>query len=72
MEQNQFSNVQLELLKVYSHQLPDADLNDLKVLLAHFFADKAITAADTAWEERSWDAAHVEQLLQTKLRTPYS
>ena len=71
MEQNRFSNVQLELLKVYSHQVSDADLSDLKVLLAHFFADKAIVSADAAWDERKWDAAHVQQLLETKLRTPY-
>lgn len=53
MQQAQFSNTQLELLKVFSHQVSDDDLNDLRLLLAQFFADKAIAAADKVVDSAS-------------------
>lgn len=71
MQQAQFSNTQLELLKVFSHQVSDEDLNDLRLLLAQFFAEKAIAAADKVWTDEAWDNAKTTQLLNTKLRTPY-
>jgi hypothetical protein len=33
------TNVQLELLKTFSHQLPDNDLLELRKILAAFFAN---------------------------------
>ena len=66
------SNLQLELLKAFSHRLSDQDLLELKKVLAAFFAERAIKEADQVWEEENWDQAKVEELLQAKLRTPYS
>jgi hypothetical protein len=66
-----FSNVQLELLKVFSYQISDSDLIELRRLLAQFFAQKAVEAADAAWEDNNWTDADIERLLNTKLRTPY-
>ncbi|MCB9281229.1 MAG: hypothetical protein H6562_20240 [Lewinellaceae bacterium] len=66
--QQPLSNVQLELLKAFSHQLKEEDLIELRKLLAQFFAQKAIAAADRTWEERGWNDEEVNQLLNTKLR----
>ncbi len=41
-----FTNVQLELLKTFSHQLSESDLIDLKNPLALFFAERLIIQAD--------------------------
>jgi len=65
------SNLQLELLKTFSHQLSDQDLMRIKTLLADFFAKKSIEAANKVWDEEVWNPEKVEQLLHTKLRTPY-
>ena len=46
------SNVQMELLKLYSTNLSDEDLKELKVILAQFYAEKSIKLADAIWEER--------------------
>lgn len=46
------SNLQLELLKLYSTNLTQADLKELKKILANYFAQKAIKGADKIWEEK--------------------
>jgi hypothetical protein len=66
-----FSNVQLELLKVFAHHVSDSDLLELRRLLAQFFAKKAVESADAAWDRNGWTDSDVDRLLNTKLRTPY-
>lgn len=50
----QFSNIQLELLKLYSVGVDDKDLNDLKLVMAKFFLDKLRINVDKIWEEKSY------------------
>lgn len=47
-----FSNVQVELLKIYSTNLSEIELKDLKNLLALFYAKKSIKYAKKAWQEK--------------------
>jgi hypothetical protein len=63
-----FSNLQLELLKVFSHQLSDHDLLDLRRTLALFFAQRLIEQADKVWDENHWNDEIVNELLNTKMR----
>ena len=63
-----FTNVQLELLKTFSHNLPESDLLDLKKTFASFFADKLINQANKVWNEQKWNGEKVDLLLQTKMR----
>ena len=63
-----FTNVQLELLKTFSHQLPESDLIDLKKILALFFAEKLIVQADKTWGDKKWNNQTVDEMLQTKMR----
>ncbi len=46
------NNVQLELLKLYSTNLSDKDMEDLKNVLAAFYAGKAIGKANDIWDEK--------------------
>ncbi len=43
-----FSNLQLEVLRLYSRNLPEEELLKVKDLLADFFAERAIAGAN-AW-----------------------
>lgn len=52
MNAQPLTNVQLEILKLYSTNLSQEDLLDLKKLLARYFAQKAIKGADKIWEEK--------------------
>ncbi len=49
------SNIQQELLKLYSSNIAEADLLNIKRYLAKYFATKAIDEADQIWEERGYD-----------------
>ena len=63
-----FSNVQLELLKLFSRDVPEADLLEIKRLLAHYFAEKLSRRADQVWDEQGWTDEKMEELLNTKMR----
>lgn len=45
------SNLQLEFLKLYARDVPDADLIAIKYLIGLYFAEKASTAMDNFIEE---------------------
>lgn len=66
---HQFSNVQLELLKLYTRNVTDEDLLAIKDLLAQYFAKKATQLANLAWDENGLDA---DLILNTHIRTPYN
>jgi hypothetical protein len=48
----QLSNVQIELLKLYSNNISDKYLFDIKLLMANYFAQKATEAMDVVWDEK--------------------
>ena len=54
MHTNTLSNLQYEILKLYSTDLKDAELKELKTVLAAYFAKKAIKEADKIWQERTY------------------
>jgi len=58
------SNVQLELMKMFSHNLNDDDLAALKRTLANFFAEKASDEMDRLWEENDWSDQTMNKWLE--------
>lgn len=48
------SNMQYELLKLYSMNVSEQDLLNFKDYLANYFMQKAIDGADKVWEERGY------------------
>ena len=46
--------MQQELLKLYSSNIEEADLLNIKRYLAKYFASKAIGEADRIWEEKGY------------------
>ena len=69
--QTPFSNIQLELLKLYSHGVTDEQLIEIKQLLAEYFAQKSIAEANKTWDEKGWTNEYMEHLLHQHTRTPY-
>lgn len=57
------TNLQMEILELYNTHLNEQDLNELKLLLAHFYANKAIQQADKIWDERQLSPTNMEQWL---------
>lgn len=67
----QLTNLQLELLKVFSHNLSEIELKEIKSLLMEYFSKKAITEADKVWDKEKWNEEKIETILRDSERTPY-
>jgi hypothetical protein len=60
------SNIQVELLKLFSTNLTDKDIVELKDLLSGFYADKAIAKADNIWDEMKLSDQDMDKWLNKK------
>lgn len=49
------SNMQKELLKLYSTEIPEEQLQEIKILLSNYFADKASDEMDRLWDLNNWN-----------------
>ncbi|GAB2575640.1 hypothetical protein [Spirosoma areae] len=65
------SNLQLELLKVFSRNVPDEDLKAIKALLSNYFAQKAAQLADDVWDQEGFTEEKMNEWRQRHLRTDY-
>lgn len=57
------TNLQQELLKIFSIELSDKELLELKHLLATHFASKASDEMDRLWETNQWNQETMETWL---------
>lgn len=62
------TNVQLELLKLFQYNLSDAQLKDIKNMLAKYFVKSASDELDKLWEEKKWDENTIESWKNEHLR----
>ena len=71
MISNKLTNLQLELVKIFSYQLPEDQLIEIKNILAKYFAEKASDEMDKLWNENSWTNKTMENWSNEHLRMPY-
>ena len=57
------TNLQLELLKLYSMELSEEQLKDVQRLLANYFAKQASDEMDRLWDERGWNEETIKAWL---------
>lgn len=62
---------QLELMNALNSINSEAELNEFKDLVAHFFAQKAQKAIDALWDEGIINEETINQLGAEHMRTPY-
>ena len=62
---------QLELLNALNNISSEAELNEFKNLLAHYFAQKAQKAIDALWDEGVINEQTIEQWGAEHMRIPY-
>ncbi|MFT3704954.1 MAG: hypothetical protein QM802_21490 [Agriterribacter sp.] len=55
-QSSKLSNLQLELLKIFSRNIPDEQLHEIKGILSRYFADKASDEFEKLAEQRGWTA----------------
>ena len=64
------TNLQLELIKLFSYNLNTNQLLEVKDLLAKYFADKATQEMDKIWEEKKLTNETMDSWLKEHLRIP--
>lgn len=57
------SNTQLELLKIFSYDLPEEELKDLKKVLTNFFAQRIRKRTSQIWVERNYTSETMKEWL---------
>ncbi|MBR5803207.1 MAG: hypothetical protein IKY31_02530 [Bacteroidaceae bacterium] len=62
---------QLELMNALNNINSEAELNEFKDLVAHFFAQKAQKAIDALWDEGKINEDTINQWGTEHMRTPY-
>ena len=65
------SNLQLELLKLYSTNIPEEQLLEIKRLLAAYFKGKIDEEMNQLWEKNNWSEDTISEWKNAHLRTPY-
>lgn len=60
------SNLQAELLKLFSADVPDKQLLEIKNIIARYLLDKARDSADTAWNEKGYSDESLKKILENK------
>ena len=48
------TNLQQELLKIFSRNIKEDELEEIRNILVKYFANKAIKSADKVWDERGY------------------
>ena len=62
------SNIQLELLKLFSRDMEDKDVIEIKRLIVKYLAKKLSIKANEVWEEKNWTNEDMENMLHSNLR----
>lgn len=65
------SNLQLEILRVFSFDLEEKQIIEIRDLLAKYFAEKATEEMDRLWDERGWSEQTIEEWSKEHMRTKY-
>jgi len=65
------TNLQLELLKLFSFQVNENQLTEIRDILTKYFADQATAEMDKLWTEKQWTNETMDNWVNEHLRTPY-
>ena len=69
--QSPLNKAQIEILKLFSREVSDTDLLEVKRFIVKYFARKAIDSANKVWDDKEWGAEDEKRLLSVHERTPY-
>ncbi|WP_020538385.1 hypothetical protein [Lewinella cohaerens] len=58
------TNLQLELMKLFSLDLSEEELNDVRQILSNYFAKKASNEMDRLWDENNWSDETMDNWLE--------
>jgi hypothetical protein len=62
-----FSNLQMEILRLFAEDVPEYDLLEIKKMIAKYFFDKAAKEAERVWQERGYDDAFLQKIIMGEI-----
>jgi len=65
------SNLQMELLEVFSFEVSDEQVKEIRSLLVEYFADKVTADVDELFKEKGWGEEKIEEWSKEHMRTKY-
>ena len=63
MPRKPLSNIQKEILKLYSKDLSNKELEELNSILGKYYAQKASKKADKIWDDKNFSEETIEEWL---------
>ena len=58
-----FTNLQMEMIQLFSKEIPEPQLLEIRTMIAKYLLEKACDAADAAWDRKGYTQTTIEQLL---------
>jgi hypothetical protein len=71
VQAQKMTELQLELIKLFSYPVNPQQVTDIKNLLANYFANQASQEMDKLWQENGWSDETMNEWANEHLRTPY-
>lgn len=71
MNTPKLTNLQIELLKLFAHNLQEQQLLQIKELLSNYFAQNLMSEMDELWNTKEWTNDTMEKWANEHLKTPY-
>ncbi len=71
LQTQRLTNLQLELVKLFSYKIAENQVLEIKQLLSNYFAEKATEEMDRLWDENNWSEETMKEWSNEHLRTPY-
>lgn len=62
---------QLEILKLFSRDLDENDLKEIKRMIVKYLSKKISKLSDEVWENKNWTNDDMEKMLISEERTSY-
>jgi len=69
--EGKITNLQQELMKIFSIQMTEQELLEIRSLLANYFAQKSDDEMERVWKEKGYSTDTIKQWANEHMRTPY-
>jgi hypothetical protein len=63
---------QLEILKLFSREIDEKDLLEIKRFIVRYLGEKVTKMADQVWDEKNWTQENLVELINSHNRTRYN
>jgi hypothetical protein len=63
---NKLTSLQQELLKIFSVNIDEKELLEIKNMLSGYFTSRALDRADKIWDERGYSQKTMEKILDSE------